>query len=182
MRTRYERSIDVDARPDEAYACWSRFSDFPRFVGALEYVTHATPDLTHWHARIAGFDCEWTAEVTERIPDRRIAWCSRSGVANAGCVTFHPLGPRRTRVMLQVDYEPAGWLEAGADLLGLPRRRLDDALEAFKEWVGSGTDAAASEPTAQARTAEAAPRLAHSPGPGAPPGIHLVRGRSLSRA
>ncbi len=39
---------------------------------------------THWKASIAGKEEEWNAEITEQVPDQRIAWTSRGGAMNAG--------------------------------------------------------------------------------------------------
>lgn len=163
MRTSYERAIDVEASPDEAYACWSRLSDFPAFVGELERVDELTRGRSRWHARFAGIDYAWTAEITERIPGRRIAWCTREGPANAGCVTFNRLESGRTRVMLQLDYRPNGLIASAGDILRLPQLCLDAALEGFKRWVEGGPPRPAA-PTPQARNAPAAPRPDYQPG------------------
>lgn len=156
MWTHYERSIDLDVPVDEAYACWDRLEDFATFVEELEEVVSIAPDRSRWRARFAGVACEWTAEVTERIPGRRIAWRSRSGAVNAGCVTFHPLEARRTRVMLQVDFEPDGLLAAAGDVLRLPQRCLDAALERFRSHAESALLPAPRRPLSE------------------PPGTHVV--------
>lgn len=136
MRTHYERSIDVRVPVSVACACWERYQDFPAFVGALSEVTKLTADRTRWRAHFfAGIDREWTAEITERIPGRRIAWCSRSGTPNAGCVTFHRIDAGCTRVMLQIDYLPDGLLAAAGDILRVPQRCIDAALAGFKAYV-----------------------------------------------
>lgn len=137
MKTHYERCIEVDVPVPVAFACWERFQDFPEFVAALEEVQPVAPDQTRWRAHFfAGVDREWTAEVTERIPGRRIAWCSRSGAPNAGCVTFQPIdGGRRTRVMLQIDYLPDGLVAAAGDILRVPQRCIDAGLAGFKQHV-----------------------------------------------
>lgn len=137
MWTHYERSIDVEVPVEQAYAAWDRLGDFASFVEELEEVERFGPGRSRWRARLAGVACEWTAEVTERIPGRRIAWRSRSGSPNAGCVTFHRLAPGRTRVMLQVDFEPEGLLAAAGDVLRVPQGCLDAALERFREHVES---------------------------------------------
>ena len=144
MRTHCERSIEVRAPVDVTWACWERYGDFPEFVGSLAEVTPLAPDRIHWRARVAGIDREWTARVTERIPGRRIAWSSLRGTPNAGCVTFHEIGPGRTRVMLQLDYRPDGWIVAAGDLLRVPHICIDEALRGFKRYVeGADPDAAA---------------------------------------
>jgi len=136
MNTHYERSIDVEVPASVAYTCWERYQDFPEFVAALDEVEKLAPDRTRWRAHFfAGVDREWTAEITERIPGRRIAWCSRSGTPNAGCVTFHRMEARRTRVMLQIDYLPVGLLAAAGDILRVPQRCIDAALAGFKAYV-----------------------------------------------
>lgn len=130
-------------------------------------MTRIAPDRTRWRARFfAGIGCEWTAEVTERIPDRRIAWTSRGGTPNSGCVTFHPLGRTRTRVMLQLDYRPERLIEAAGDILRVPQRGLDSALRSFKEYVeGDGgsepSPAPAEERTAPYRQRQRMPAVFH---------------------
>jgi len=171
MRTHYERSIDVEVPEAVAYTCWERYQDFPAFAGVLDEVTKLTPDRTHWRAHFfAGIDREWTAEITERIPGRRIAWCSRSGTPNAGCVTFHRIDAGRTRVMLQIDYLPDGLLAAAGDILRVPQRCIDAALAGFKAYV-EGVDP---DPDAQGSTAQ--PMRSSMPAASARTGIPLLRG------
>jgi uncharacterized membrane protein len=38
----------------------------------------------HWVAEIAGKQKEWDAEITEQLPDKRIAWRSVAGAGNSG--------------------------------------------------------------------------------------------------
>jgi uncharacterized membrane protein len=87
--------------------------------------------------RVAGQRREWDAEITEQIPDERIAWKSTSGERNGGVVTFHRLGDHKTRVMLQLDYEPEGLLAKAGDALGMVERRAKGDLKRFAEFVGA---------------------------------------------
>jgi uncharacterized membrane protein len=89
----------------------------------------------HWRANVWGKTEEWDAEITEQIPDKRIAWRSERGAHNAGVVTFHRLSDDTSRVMLQMKYEPEGLSEKLGDLLGMMGRRVDRDLESFKEFV-----------------------------------------------
>jgi hypothetical protein len=77
----------------------------------------------------------WEAEITEQIPDARIAWRSRSGADNAGVVTFHRLDDEKTRVMLQLDYDPEGVIENVGDVVGVTSARVSGDLERFKEFI-----------------------------------------------
>ena len=97
-----------------------------------------------WEAEIAGKDETWNAEITEQIPDKRIAWRSTSGAPNAGVVTFHQLSDNESRVMLQLDYEPEGIVEKTGDMLGVVERRIEGDLERFKEFIEArGTETGA---------------------------------------
>ena len=66
--------------------------------------------------RSTGSKREFDAEITEQHPEERIAWTSTGGEAkHAGVVTFHRLDDAKTRVMIQIDWEPEGLVEkAGA--------------------------------------------------------------------
>ena len=77
----------------------------------------------------------WDAEITEQIPDERVAWTSREGTRNAGAVTFHRLDDTTTRVMLQLDVEPEGLIEQAGDKLGFIRRRATGDLQRFKDFI-----------------------------------------------
>ena len=75
------------------------------------------------------------ARITEQIPDERIAWRSEDGAFNAGVVTFHHISDNKTRVTLQMDYEPEGITEKAGDAIGIVSRRVQGDLERFKEFI-----------------------------------------------
>jgi uncharacterized membrane protein len=78
---------------------------------------------------------EWDATITEQHPDERIAWKSTTGALNAGVVTFHRLSDTKTRVMLQMEYDPQGTVETIGDMLGVVSRRVTGDLERFKAFI-----------------------------------------------
>jgi uncharacterized membrane protein len=129
------KSIDVEVPVRTAYDQWTQFEEFPRFMEGVEEVRQIDDANLHWRAEIGGQDVEWTARITEQIPDQRIAWTSTSGARNAGVVTFHHLAPDRCRVTLQLDYEPQGVTEKVGDWLGVVGRRAEGDLERFKEFI-----------------------------------------------
>ena len=106
-----EKSIDVEVPVRAAYNQWTQFEEFPRFMEGVLEVRQLGDRQLHWRAKIAGQEKTWDAEITEQIPDDRIAWRARSGAANAGVVTLHRITDGRTRIMLQLEYEPEGMVE-----------------------------------------------------------------------
>jgi uncharacterized membrane protein len=78
---------------------------------------------------------EWDAVITEQHPDERIAWKNTTGAANAGVVTFHRLADNKTRIMLQMEYDPQGVVENLGALLGMVSRRVANDLERFKAFI-----------------------------------------------
>lgn len=131
----FEYAIDVDVPVSVAYNQWTQFEDFPYFMENVESITQMDDDTLLWNAEIAGFEQEWTAEITQQLPDKRIAWTNTSGATNAGVVTFHPISDTKTRVMLQVDYDPEGFIENIGDALGFVERSLMSDLQNFKEFI-----------------------------------------------
>jgi uncharacterized membrane protein len=130
-----ERSIEVEVPVRTAYNQWTQFEEFPRFMEGVQQVTQLDDKRLRWRADVGGHEKEWEAEITEQRPDERIAWRSRGGAANAGVVTFHRIADARTRVMLQLEYEPEGVTENVGDALGVVSRRVAGDLERFKEFV-----------------------------------------------
>ena len=126
------QTIDVEVPVTTAYNQWTQFESFPDFMDGVDEVTQKTDTLTHWTISIAGVRREFDAEITEQIPDERIAWRAVDGVKHGGVVTFHKLDNNTTRVALQIDTEPEGVVEKVGDALGLTNRNAKADLERFK--------------------------------------------------
>lgn len=91
----------------------------------------------HWKAKIAGKDKQWNAVITEQKPDQRIAWKSTDGARNAGVVTFHRLSDSKSKIMVQLDYEPEGAVENVGDVVGTVSLRVTGDLDRFKNFIES---------------------------------------------
>jgi uncharacterized membrane protein len=135
--SRIEESIEVDVPVSTAYNQWTQFEEFPRFMEGVESVRQLDDTHLRWVAEIGGSRHEWTAEISEQRPDQRVAWHAVDGQANGGVVTFHRLDEGRTKVMVQMDYEPEGMKESLGSALGADSRRVKADLERFKELVES---------------------------------------------
>jgi uncharacterized membrane protein len=138
------KSVDVEVPASTAYDQWTQFEEFPEFMEGVESVEQLDDQKLNWKAEVGGKALEWTALITEQIPDKRIAWTSTSGARNAGIVTFHRLSDDTSRVTLQLDYVPEGVVENLGDLLGAMDSRAEGDLERFKEFIearGTETEA-----------------------------------------
>jgi uncharacterized membrane protein len=51
---------------------------------------------------VASLEKEWDAEITEQIPDERIAWTGISGAMNQGMLTFESLYDTTSLVQLNI--------------------------------------------------------------------------------
>ena len=137
-------SVEVAVPVRTAYDQWTQFEEFPRFMAGVESVHQLDDTHLHWIAEVGGRRAEWDAEITEQIPDERIAWRSRDGAANAGVVTFHRLSDSKSKVMLQMEYDPEGFVELAGDAVGVVSQRILGDLERFKKYIeGRGRETGA---------------------------------------
>jgi uncharacterized membrane protein len=67
-------SIEVNAPLRAVYNQWTQFEEFPRFMEGVEEVRQEGEKRLFWKAKIAGRVKEWEAEITNQVPDQRIAW------------------------------------------------------------------------------------------------------------
>jgi uncharacterized membrane protein len=132
-----EDSIEVDVPVSTAYNQWTQFEEFPNFMHDVLEVRQIDDTHLHWRARIAGKEEEWDAEITNQIPDRRIAWRSTSGPPNSGAVTFDRLSENRTRITLRMSYQPRNALEKIGDALGAVKLETSSNLHRFAEFLQS---------------------------------------------
>jgi uncharacterized membrane protein len=136
-----EKSVEVAVPISTAYNQWTQFESFPRFMEGVDRIDQLSETRTHWVTSIGGVQREFDAEITEQLPDERVAWTSVEGAKQAGVVTFHRLDADKTKVMLQLDFEPEGVVEKAGDLLGVVGRRVDGDLGRFKDFIESrGTE------------------------------------------
>ncbi len=130
-----QHSIDVDVPVRVAYNQWTQFEQFPMFMDGVSSITQLQDDQLHWVVDIAGVTREFDTTITEQIPDERVAWTTTSGPSHAGVVTFHSIDDDTTRVTLQMDFEPEGFLETVGDKLGFVSGRLAGDMKNFKAFI-----------------------------------------------
>lgn len=135
---RVEKTFEVAATPEAAYGRWTDFEEFPNFMEDVHEVRHMGDGLFHWRASVAGKQKEWDSEIVEQVPNRVIAWRSVSGPPNAGRVTFERVGKDRTRIRVQMEYEPESVIEKVGDALGLVSRKVDKTVQDFKQYLEGG--------------------------------------------
>ncbi len=128
-------SLVVNVPVRTAYDQWTQFEEFPKFMDSVHEVKQLDDKRLHWKADVMGKPVEWDAEITEQIPDQRIAWRSTSGKQNDGVLTFEKLSDNRTRVTLQMAYTPEGPVEAIGDAMGAVRQEARSNLKKFKEMI-----------------------------------------------
>lgn len=131
------QSIDVHVPITTAYNQWTQFEEFPRFMDGVKEIRQLDDKTLEWTAEIGGQEETWTAEISEQIPDERIAWHSTSGKPNGGVVTFHYIDPNTTRVTLQMEWQPEGAMQKTGAAMGSDDRQVKGDLERFKQFIES---------------------------------------------
>ena len=129
-------TVDVSVPVSVAYNQWTQFEEFPKFLDEVESITQTTPTLTVWKVKVGPVEKTFEAEITEQHPDERVAWNSTGGEADhAGVVTFHRLEDAKTRVTVQLDWEPQGLLEHLGSAVGVAGHAVKKDLGNFKQLV-----------------------------------------------
>jgi uncharacterized membrane protein len=130
-------SIDVGVPVQQAYNQWTQFEEFPKFMEGIQSVQQLDDGHVKWVAEVRGETREWTTEITEQLPDEKIAWKTIDGeVKNDGVVTFEQVGDAQTRINVQMDVEGESSAEnVAGDLLGVVRSQVRGDLERFKQLI-----------------------------------------------
>ncbi len=142
---RVEKTVTINATPEQLYTFWRNFENLPRFMDHLEAVRVIDGRRSHWVANgPAGIDAEWDAEIINEIPNELIGWRSVDGsrVDNAGSVHFTPAaGGRGTEVKVVLRYDPPGGRvgAAFAKLFGeSPQHQVQEDLRRLKRIIETG--------------------------------------------
>jgi uncharacterized membrane protein len=130
-------SVELDVPVNTAYNQWTQFEEFPKFMATVQSVEQLDDTHLRWRAIVGGKVKEWIAEITEQIPDERIAWRSTGGVQNSGVVAFQRISDSRTRVTLDMEYRPETVVEQMGDASGAVKLTTKGNLMRFKKLLES---------------------------------------------
>ncbi|AEV84728.1 cyclase [Actinoplanes sp. SE50] len=134
--TTVTESVDVNVPVSTAYNQWTQFEDFPKFMDGVESITQTDATHTHWVTKVGGQIREFDAEISEQHPDERVAWHSTGGdTKHAGVVTFHRLSDTETRVTIQLDWEPEGFVEKVGSAVGVDSHQVKADAKRFKQFI-----------------------------------------------
>ncbi|MEV8314498.1 SRPBCC family protein [Streptomyces sp. NPDC059900] len=104
-------SVDIKAPVSVAWELWSDVTRWPSFLSHVRLVEPMDGRRFAWQLELPGAEKNFVAELTEVVRENRIAWHTVEGVDHAGVVTFHRLGDTTSRVTLQIEYDPKGFVE-----------------------------------------------------------------------
>jgi uncharacterized membrane protein len=132
-----EDSIEVQVPVRQAYNQWTQFEEFPEFMAGIQSVQQLDDTHVQWVAKIRGESREWTTEIIEQQPDKKVAWKTIKGeVKNDGVVTFEQVAGDQTRINVQMDVEGDSTAEnVAGDLLGVVKSQVRGDLERFKQLI-----------------------------------------------
>lgn len=154
----FEKSIHIDAAPEEVYDLWNNYENFPRFMPHVVEVSDLGRRRSHWVVKgPGGTEFAWNAVLTEQSRPQRLAWRSEPGaeIPQSGSIQFEP-HRGGTHVTVRMSYTPpAGVIGHGlATLLGAdPKTRMDEDLARMKAFIEGGAVAGkGAEDTGRARS------------------------------
>jgi uncharacterized membrane protein len=139
----FEKTIHIDASPDDVYQQFANYENFPRFMSHVTEVRDLGRRRSHWTVKgPGGSEFQWNSVLTEQTRPHRLAWRSEGGaeIPNSGSIQFerHRGG---TLVTVRMSYSPpAGALGHGlAVLLGSdPKSQMDDDLARMRAFIERG--------------------------------------------
>jgi uncharacterized membrane protein len=133
-----QRWTDVAVPVEKAYKAWTQFEEFPKFMHRVLEVKTEEDDKIRWREKIWFSTREWDAEITDKRQNDRIAWKSVSGTHHSGVISFHRLDKNLTRVLVTVDFVPAGMIEKLASGMRFAKRAVEADLARFKAYIEFG--------------------------------------------
>lgn len=138
-----KKSFEFDAPIDKVFRFWTNYQNFPLFMRNIESMRELGDRRSRWRAAgPGGLPMEWEAEVTEKVPNRTLAWKSlpESDIDHHGLLRFTEYGTG-TRVYLDMTYYPiAGKVgEKTAQLFGAgAQNKVEEDIRRMKEFLETG--------------------------------------------
>ncbi|WP_406290237.1 SRPBCC family protein [Streptomyces sp. NBC_00209] len=128
--------LDVGVPLRTAYDYWTQYDKFSSFAKGVQDVSTEDEATSDWKVKIGPSSRSFKATVQEQIPDERIVWTSEGSKGTTrGAVSFHELTPNLTRIVLVVEYYPAGFFEKTGNLWRAQGRRIRLDFKHFQRYV-----------------------------------------------
>ncbi|WP_405009248.1 SRPBCC family protein [Kitasatospora sp. NBC_01539] len=136
-------TLDVGVPLRTAYDHWTKYEDFSGFAKGVQSVSQGDEVTTDWKVKVGPSKRSFKATVQEQVPDERIVWTSEGAKGSTrGAVSFHELTPTLTRIVLVVEYYPAGFFEKTGNIWRAQGRRLRLDFKNFQRYVSLTNDEA----------------------------------------
>ncbi|WP_328923441.1 SRPBCC family protein [Streptomyces sp. NBC_00190] len=134
-------ALDIGLPLRTTYDHWCQYENFSSFAKGVRDVSRDDETNSDWKVKVGPSTRSWKATVQEQVPDERIVWTSSGAKGTTrGCVSFHELAPSLTRIVIVVEYNPAGLFEKTGNLWRAQGRRLRLDLKNFLRYVTLTTD------------------------------------------
>ncbi|MEV8047068.1 SRPBCC family protein [Streptomyces griseoluteus] len=128
--------LDIGQPLRTTYDQWTQYDKFSGFTKGVLSVSQSDEVTSDWKLKVGPSKRGYKAHVQEQIPDQRIVWNSEGPKGTThGAVTFHELAPTLTRVVLVVEYFPAGFFEKTGNIWRAQGRRLRLDFKHFQRYV-----------------------------------------------
>ncbi|XCM84381.1 SRPBCC family protein (plasmid) [Kitasatospora sp. HUAS MG31] len=136
-------TLDIGVPVRTAYDHWTQYQDFSGFAKGVQDVSQGDEVTTDWKVKVGPSKRSFKATVQEQVPDERIVWTSTGAKGSTrGAVSFHELTPNLTRIVLVVEYYPAGFFEKTGNIWRAQGRRLRLDFKNFQRHVSLTNDEA----------------------------------------
>ncbi|MFB7714047.1 SRPBCC family protein [Streptomyces sp. NPDC056105] len=127
---------DVGVPLRTAYDHWTQYDRFSSFAKGVRDVSTSDETTSDWKVKVGPSTRSFKATVQEQIPDDRIVWTSEGAKGTTrGAVSFHELSPNLTRIVLVVEYYPAGFFEKTGNIWRAQGRRMRLDFKHFVRFV-----------------------------------------------
>ncbi|MGW0749180.1 SRPBCC family protein [Streptomyces sp. NPDC002587] len=134
-------ALDIGLPLRTTYDHWCQYENFSSFAKGVRDVSRDDETTSDWKVKVGPSTRSWKATIQEQVPDDRIVWTSSGAKGTTrGCVSFHELAPSLTRIVIVVEYNPAGLFEKTGNIWRAQGRRLRLDLKNFLRYVTLTTD------------------------------------------
>ncbi|MEU9205135.1 SRPBCC family protein [Streptomyces sp. NPDC048332] len=128
--------LDVGVPLRTAYDHWTQYDQFSSFAKGVRDVSMEEEMTSDWKVKVGPSSRSFKATVQEQVPDERIVWTSEGAKGTTrGAVSFHELAPSLTRIVLVMEYYPAGFFEKTGNLWRAQGRRVRLDFKHFQRYV-----------------------------------------------